>query len=231
VGHVIFGPWRLHQARLPSGSSKRKKSFAVTAPSVIAEIFSATSRDGQPLPSQSCVIRPGVTPIDAANSLRLMDLSARYSANFMEGSFSSTKTIMQGKVLAPLHGHAPVVHRKFSMAKSQQKQIHRYDDPPPLRPTFIRAWRKKKRLSQGELGEAVGVSTATISQIENGKTGYSQANIEAIARALGCEVIDLLSRHPDDPEGIWTLWERADIEQRRQMVRMFAAMLGDSGAD
>ena len=112
------------------------------------------------------------------------------------------------------------------MAKSQQKQIDRSDQRNSLHPTFIKHWRKKKGWSQGELGEAIGVSTATISQIENGKTGYSQANIEAIARALQCQVIDLLARHPDDPEGIWTLWERADVGQRQQMVRMFAAMLG-----
>lgn len=222
--NVIRFPRR--HARLPSTSSKRKKSFAVTAPSVTAEIFSATSRDGQPLPSQSCVIRPGVTPIEAANSLRLMDRNTRYSASFMEGSFSSTKTTLQAKVLVPLHRHAGAVHTSFSMAKSQQKQIDRSDQRNPLHPTFIKQWRKKKGWSQGELGEAIGVSTATISQIENGKTGYSQANIEAIARALECHVIDLLARHPDDPEGMWTLWERANAGQRQQMVRMFAAMLG-----
>lgn len=118
----------------------------------------------------------------------------------------------------------------FSMPKSQRKQIDHTDRPTPLLPTFIKVWRKKKGWSQGELGEAIGVSTATISQIENGKTGYSQANIEAIARALDCQVVDLLARHPDDPEGMWTLWERADPDQRQQMVRMFAAMLGPDAA-
>jgi DNA-binding XRE family transcriptional regulator len=230
VGYVIrLAKWRRRHARLPSGSSKRRKSFAVTAPSVTAEILSATSRDGQPLPSQSCVIRPGVTPIEVANSLRLIERNVRYSANFMEGSFSSTKTAMQGKVLAGLHGHAGAVNTNFSMPKSQRKQIDRTNLPTSLLPTFIREWRKKKGLSQGELGEAIGVSTATISQIENGKTGYSQAHIEAIARVLQCQVIDLLARHPDDPEGMWTLWERAGTDQRKQMVRMFAAMLSSSG--
>lgn len=107
------------------------------------------------------------------------------------------------------------------MAKAQQKPQR----PQRLRPTFIRQWRKKKGWSQGELAEAIGVSTATISQIENGNTGYSQANIEAIAWALDCQVVDLVARDPDELESLWTLWERARPEQREQILKMFAAML------
>jgi len=147
----------------------------------------------------------------------------------MGEAFSLTKTFPQEVILVPLHGQVSAIHRNFSMPKSQQKQRARSDQQRPLQPTFIREWRKKKGWSQGELAEAIGVSTATISQIENGNTGYSQANLEAIARALECQVVDLLARDPRDPEGIWGLWERAEHEQRQQMVRMFAAMLGLTG--
>lgn len=74
----------------------------------------------------------------------------------------------------------------------------------PLHRTFIQEWRKHRGLSQTELGEATGLSTATISQIENVKTGYSQANLEAIARALKVHPVDLLVCDPrKDPKGIW----------------------------
>jgi len=76
--------------------------------------------------------------------------------------------------------------------------------PPLLQRTFIREWRVVRGLSQTELGEAVELSTATISQIENAKTGYSQANLEAIAGALNVHPIDLLVCNPKDhPKGIW----------------------------
>lgn len=59
-------------------------------------------------------------------------------------------------------------------------------------------------MSQTELGHAVGLSTATISQIENANTGYSQANLEALARVLGVHPIDLLVCDPNQhPKGIW----------------------------
>lgn len=74
----------------------------------------------------------------------------------------------------------------------------------PLQQTFIQEWRKHRGMSQTELGEAVDLSTATISQIENAKTGYKQEHLEAIARVLEVHPIDLLVCNPaDHPKGIW----------------------------
>jgi DNA-binding Xre family transcriptional regulator len=203
MGDVVRWPRR--HARLPSTSSKRKKSFAVTSPSVAAEIFSATPRDGQPLSSQSCVIRPAETPIAAANSPRLMRLVFKYSDSFMEEAFSLTKTRPQEEILASLHGQEGDIPRQFSMVKkSAAKRKPATPVAEPLQRTFIREWRKHREMSQTELGEAVGLSTATISQIENAKTGYSQANLQAIADALEVHPIDLLVCDPSGhPKGIW----------------------------
>jgi len=198
--------FRGRHTRTSVRSSKIKKSSAVTAPFVARAIFSATSRDGQPLPSQSDVIQPPVTPIMAANSPRLMLLSSRYSASFMDEAFSPAKTLAQVKVLVPLHGQDRGIHRQFSMSKklAVKRNPAAPTAPEPLQRTFIREWRDHRGLSQTELGAAVGLSTATISQIENTKTGYSQANLEAIARALDVHPVDLLVCNPKDhPKGIW----------------------------
>jgi DNA-binding Xre family transcriptional regulator len=125
----------------------------------------------------------------------------------MDEAFSSTKTLAQVKVLAPLHGQEGAIHRQFSMSKkASSKRKHAVPAAPePLQRTFIREWRVHRGISQTELGAAVSLSTATISQIENAKTGYSQANLEAIARALEVHPIDLLVCNPNDhPKGIWT---------------------------
>jgi transcriptional regulator with XRE-family HTH domain len=146
----------------------------------------------------------------------------------MGEGFSSTKSYPQEKVLASLHRHEVNEPSKFSMPKRQRKQTHTIQPPQKtqeLRPTFIKQWRKKKDWSQTQLGDAVGLSTATISQIESGKQGYTQANLEAIACALECQVVDLLIRDPNAPESIWTLWAHARPEQREQMTRMFSAFL------
>lgn len=202
MGNVIRGPWH-HGAA--STSSKRKKSLAVTSPSVAAEIFSAMPRDGQPLPSQSCVMRPAETPIDTANSRLPRPLTSRYLDSFMGTAFSSAKTLAQVEILAGLYGHKPESCRQFSMSKKggpQRKPIE--SAAIPLQRTFIKQWRTHRELSQTELGDAVGLSTATISQIENAKTGYSQATLEALARALKVHPIDLLVCDPKEhPKGIW----------------------------
>lgn len=71
--------------------------------------------------------------------------------------------------------------------------------------TFIQQWRKHRKMSQTALGNAVGLSTASISQIENAETGYSQAHLEAIARVLEVHPVDLLVCDPaGHPKGIWT---------------------------
>lgn len=66
---------------------------------------------------------------------------------------------------------------------------------------FIREWRKHRGLTQEALAASIGVSTATISQIENGKQGYTDTTLFDLAAALGCDAGDLLKRSPlSDPE-------------------------------
>ena len=64
-----------------------------------------------------------------------------------------------------------------------------------------------------------------LSEIENGNTAYTQVTLEGLADALGCQPADLLTRGPDDPAGIWTLWDRADDYQKGQIVAMVSAFL------
>lgn len=67
---------------------------------------------------------------------------------------------------------------------------------------FIRAWRKYRGLTQEALAEAIGVATASISQVETGKQGFSDTTLYALAEALDCTAGDLLTREPpsvDEP--------------------------------
>lgn len=118
------------------------------------------------------------------------------------------------------------------MAKGAQQKRKVIPTPPServLQRTFIRAWRKSAGMNQAELGAYIGVSTATISQIENAETGYKQEYLEGIAEAVGCDPADLLTRAPDDPAPIWKLWDSATPAQRQQFVRVAAALLTSNG--
>ena len=57
----------------------------------------------------------------------------------------------------------------------------------------IRQARRAKGLTQTELGEAVGLATATISDIERGESRTSVYNLRRIAQALDIAVGDLLA--------------------------------------
>ncbi|MCO5085118.1 MAG: helix-turn-helix domain-containing protein [Mesorhizobium sp.] len=67
---------------------------------------------------------------------------------------------------------------------------------PARRENYIRQWRKHRGLTQEQLAEAVGVATATISQIETGKQGFTDTSLYAIAEALHVTAGDLLSGPP-----------------------------------
>jgi transcriptional regulator with XRE-family HTH domain len=59
-------------------------------------------------------------------------------------------------------------------------------------PLFIKDRRKKLNISQERLAEQVGVSTATISNLETGRNGFSDKTLAAVAEALKCRPVDLL---------------------------------------
>ena len=85
---------------------------------------------------------------------------------------------------------------------------------------FIKEWRKHRGLSQEQLAERVGVAVSTISQLENGRQGYSQATLEALAEALNCQPADLLMRDPSRPAAIWSIWEDLPEQSRDQAIQI-----------
>lgn len=90
-----------------------------------------------------------------------------------------------------------MVNNVFSRLKPEPKFHH-----------HIKAWRKFRGLSQERLADRVGMSVSSISQLETGKQGYTQATLEALADAMQCEPGDLLMRNPLETEAIWSIWDR-----------------------
>ena len=112
----------------------------------------------------------------------------------------------------------------------KEKKVQTRFKGAPFRPTYIRQWRKHRRLTLEQLSERVGMSAGNLSNIETGKTGYGQDTLEALADALQCGPADLLMRNPTDPEAIWTLWENAKPAQRKQIIGIIMGLLGSEAA-
>lgn len=201
----------------PSGSTPMK-SLGVTAPAVSRTIASAVSRESQGASElQRAVMVAGETPTRRAKSCRVSRCSVSQSVSFMVTDFSVTKVLAQ---------------RKFQpdcMDANLQQRDHvrmvRAHPKPHRQRHFIREWRKFRHYKQHQVAEMTGLSVPTISQIENGKQPYSQQTLEALAAALSCEPADLLVRNPLDPEGMWSLWDRAKPGERKQILAIVDAML------
>lgn len=96
---------------------------------------------------------------------------------------------------------------------------------PQYRRTFVREWRRSRGLTLVQLAERVGITHASLSRIERGLQPYSQPLLEAIAEALATDPASLLMRNPEDPEGIWSVWDQAKPGERRQIVELAKTLI------
>jgi transcriptional regulator with XRE-family HTH domain len=93
--------------------------------------------------------------------------------------------------------------------------------PPPrprFRPTYIKQWREHRGLNQEQLAERLEMTQSHLSMLENGKRGYTQETLEAVAHALQTDVASLLMRNPADGDGIWSIWDSAKPGERKMIV-------------
>lgn len=95
------------------------------------------------------------------------------------------------------------------------------------RPNFLRQWRKHKGLTLETVGAEVGMTGPNLGRVEKGEVPYSQDLLEQLAEMYGCEIADLLVRDPTDPEGIWSIWDRAQPAQRSQIAAVAKALVAD----
>jgi transcriptional regulator with XRE-family HTH domain len=87
-----------------------------------------------------------------------------------------------------------------------------------FRPTFIKQWREHRRLNQEQLAERLDMTQSHLSMLENGKRGYTQETLEAVAHALQTDVASLLMRNPADGTAIWSIWDNAKPGERQMIV-------------
>lgn len=92
---------------------------------------------------------------------------------------------------------------------------------------FIKEWRKHRDLSLEKLGEMAGVSPSMISQLERGKTTYTQTTLEALARALEVEPWQLLAcGDPGVETKLWRIIASLDQSDMKAVLREYAERRG-----
>jgi transcriptional regulator with XRE-family HTH domain len=88
----------------------------------------------------------------------------------------------------------------------------------------MREWRAHKGLTLEQAASRIGEATGSgfthsqLSRIERGEQPYSQAILEAAADAYGTDPASLLMRNPQDPDGIWSIWDQAKTGEQRRII-------------
>ena len=127
---------------------------------------------------------------------------------------------------------------RYMTRKAKQK-------PPKYKPTYLKAWREFRGLTQRQLVERldeiasgapadephlrVPLTTASISRIENGEQPYTQAAIEAFAAALDTDPASVIGRDPTKEGKVISMIERLGPMQLEQAERVLAALFERSG--
>lgn len=94
----------------------------------------------------------------------------------------------------------------------------------------IRAWRQYRGLTMQQLSAKAGLTASFISQLELGRSSYTQATLEKLADALDCELWQLLGHDPEVPliefamrkQMAWL--EDAKEEKRAEVLTLIAGL-------
>lgn len=108
----------------------------------------------------------------------------------------------------------------FKMALVSNGGMGKPPQKPRFRPTFIKQWREHRHLNQEQLAERLEMTQSHLSMLENGKRGYTQETLEAVAHALQTDVASLLMRNPAEDDAIWSIWDQAKPGERRMIVEI-----------
>jgi transcriptional regulator with XRE-family HTH domain len=91
-------------------------------------------------------------------------------------------------------------------------------------------YRKRARLTQEQLAEAIRVEVATVSRYETGATLPSLVTLEAVAALLRVSIADLLTEETpsqsDDGEQIRVMLELLSSDERQAVLEVLTALVG-----
>lgn len=93
----------------------------------------------------------------------------------------------------------------------------------PKRPRFpvtkMRLWREDREITLEEAGEAVGLSHAQLSRIEQGHQEYKQGLVLKLAKLYETDTVSLLERDPRDARAIWSAVAKANEDQLKDIEK------------
>lgn len=88
------------------------------------------------------------------------------------------------------------------------------------RPHYIKAWRKFRGLTQAAVANEIGEKPSSLSQLENGKQGYTQWKLETLARIYDTTPVALLSVDPfsEDQREVDAIWQELSSDGKTEAI-------------
>jgi transcriptional regulator with XRE-family HTH domain len=95
----------------------------------------------------------------------------------------------------------------------------------PTPPNFVRAWRKYRKLTQEQLGEAIGTSGSVVSLLERGERPLSDDWLAKLAEALGTTRGTLLDQPPGPQAEILSFMTHAGNRELRAVAKFAEGLM------
>lgn len=103
-------------------------------------------------------------------------------------------------------------------------------DPDEIKrgPTFLKAWRDFRELTQEAAADRIGIDRTTVGRIEKGELPYNQDFLERAALVYGCDPEDLIGINPlqpDPPRLVYDRLRQASPDLQKRAVAVLEALL------
>lgn len=94
---------------------------------------------------------------------------------------------------------------------------------------YLREWRLHRDLTQEELAERADMSPSHLANVETGRKRYNEDILESLAKALGCEVWELIGRNPlKQPAEIVDIWNHISAADKPSAIRALQGFVQES---
>ncbi len=95
----------------------------------------------------------------------------------------------------------------------------------------IAAIRKKRKITQEELAQALSINTITLSRWENGHFEPKASMIKKMCEVLGCTELELLNSNQEDKAELVISWNWEDMKKGEMKMEdnKFKLVLGEDG--
>lgn len=106
------------------------------------------------------------------------------------------------------------------------RELAYFPDMEERPPHYLREWRKKSRMTQQELADAIGTTKSVISDLERGNLQLSPKWLRRFAPVLKTQPGFILDKDPDSLDSdVFDIWARIAPEDRAQATRVLESFV------